>query len=487
MPMPSPDAVPPSPEAIVDAALGHYAIGNMEQAWTLLEGVLVAKTLFAHAFEQLLGGASPAVIQAEMLAHGFGAAAVESQLQRAQTAFQDPFLAQLTAGAIAMSRDAPRLAEEKFRRALALHPHHARAGEVWDLLGWSLLNQGRYTQALAAYDALLALHPDHPTARQSRQTIVDLISPLAEQDHTGTGSHRLVYTRIPETLESLADLDQTIATHVLNHVQADAISLSTQSRIVTIGSCFAASVTRALRAEGVHAVNLTVGEEANNTFTNRMIVEHACQGKAIQERFLPDPTQPGAMRHALLTADLLIYTLGVAPCFFEQQTGQFSPNQGVESIRGVARGRYIFRNTTVEENVHNLLAMIDAIRAQNPSCQFVFSLSPVPLYATLERRSVIEADCLSKSILRVAIEQVVSTRPHCIYWPAFEMVRWLGAYFPGMYGKEDGSVQHVSEDMVRTIMRHFLRVYGPTTSRCAPVPDGSGEAPKIIVRKGKED
>jgi hypothetical protein len=66
--------------------------------------------------------------------------------------------------------------------------------------------------------------------------------------------------------------------------------------------------------------------------------------------------------------------------------------------------------TTVDENLNN------------PDCKFVFSLSPVPLTSTLEPRAVMEADCLSKATLRVAVDQLVTSTPGCLYWPAFEIV-----------------------------------------------------------------
>lgn len=129
------------------------------------------------------------------------------------------------------------------------------------------------------------------------------------------------------------------------------------------------------------------------------------------------------------------------------------------------RGNYVFRNTTVEENVNNLQAIIDLVRRSNANCDFVFSLSPVPLTATLEARSSMEADCLSKSILRVAVEQIVTTSPRCLYWPAFEIVRWLGSYFPGMYGEEDGTTGHVSERVIDLIIALFLQNYLRSTQK----------------------
>jgi hypothetical protein len=73
--------------------------------------------------------------------------------------------------------------------------------------------------------------------------------------------------------------------------------------------------------------------------------------------------------------------------------------------------------------------------------------------------SSIEADCLSKSTLRVAADQIVGTTPGCIYSPSFEIVRWLGAYIPGMYGAEDGTPHHVSESIVQMIMGLFSKFY----------------------------
>jgi hypothetical protein len=158
-------------------------------------------------------------------------------------------------------------------------------------------------------------------------------------------------------------------------------------------------------------------------------------------------------------ADVIIYTLGVAPCFFDKASGAFVLPPRAQGVRSVVGGKYVFRTTTVDENVANLRGIVAAVRQVNPDCRFVFSLSPVPLTSTLEPRAALEADCLSKATLRVAVDQVVADTRGCVYWPAFEIVRWLGACVPDMYGEEDGTTHHVSERIIRTIMRHFLRLY----------------------------
>ena len=101
------------------------------------------------------------------------------------------------------------------------------------------------------------------------------------------------------------------------------------------------------------------------------------------------------------------------------------------------------------------------------------TVSPSALIATTEFDSAVEADCLSKSTLRLACHEAMSAmadRP-MVYWPSFEMVRWLGAHYapfsPPAYGLEDGNSRHVSDWLVDLIVELFLDYYR--------VPDRSAE------------
>ena len=265
-----------------------------------------------------------------------------------------------------------------------------------------------------------------------------------------------------ETVAELSDLETAVQRYCLSHVDPSRLTITAASRVVTLGSCFAANLAQALNAEGVEAHNLTVGEFFNSSYANLELVEWllgtaSSAGYDHLHHFSGGKEKIAAL---LRQAQLIIYTVGVAPCFFEAATGKFVMPERSEAVLGAVRGKYIFRNTSVDENFENLRKIILLIRKENPNCKFVFSLSPVPLAATLENRSAMEADCLSKSILRVAVERLLQNVDGCIYWPSFEIVRWLAAYIPGMYGEEDSSTRHVSERVVRTIIRAFLRTYG---------------------------
>src|SRR6185369_7470852 len=171
-------------------------------------------------------------------------------------------------------------------------------------------------------------------------------------------------------------------------------------------------------------------------------------------------------------ADTFIYTLGVAPGFFDRDTGRFHLSQPGASTRHLLRAKQ-FRTTTVAENVENIEYIAAAIAGLRPNAQIVFSVSPVPLFATFEYESAIVADCVSKSTLRVAIDTVMKKGlPNLHYWPAFEMIRWVGVYGGGVYGAEDGTSRHVSEHAIRSVMRAFVRRHGDERLQHAAAADG---------------
>jgi tetratricopeptide (TPR) repeat protein len=354
-------------------------------------------------------------------------------------------------------------AEKCFRRALAVCPDNA---ETVAYLAWSMDSQGRTTEAKEHYERALRLDPNLDIARTRYALVLEELYGGSVVE-TATGKTR-PFTRFPETIASLADVEQAVWKHVLSHIPKDALKIGKNSRVVTIGSCFAANMAHGLRLNGVAATNLTVGEAINSTYANLEFFEWSLGlSQSVSEEFFQKFSKE-EIDVLLRQADLLIYTLGVAPCFFEKSTGNFILPRKGDGVRGVMNGKYVFRTTTVKENYDNLKSIISIVRRSNPKIQIVFSLSPVPLLSTLESRSAMEADCISKATLRIAVDQVIMDSPDCVYWPSFEVVRWLGSYVPGMYGNEDGSTHHVSEDVIDLIVRAFLQIFSDPSDKISP-------------------
>jgi GSCFA family len=91
----------------------------------------------------------------------------------------------------------------------------------------------------------------------------------------------------------------------------------------------------------------------------------------------------------------------------------------------------------------------------------VLTLSPVPLKGTFRGISSLSADCVSKSVLRVAIDQVISEGHRGVYyWPSFEIVKWAGVHLAWpAYGLDDGKTRHVTRRLVAEIVDAFVESF----------------------------
>jgi len=264
----------------------------------------------------------------------------------------------------------------------------------------------------------------------------------------------------------LQDVPDAFRRHVLN---ADYPQILTaESKVATFGSCFAGNVARALRKAGIDARNTTFGEFVNSTAANRHYVDWVVDGvdnpltRAIAEYHSGDPNfsgDPREHRDRIAHANIIVITVGVAPGYFRRDTKELVvPRPSSFNLRALLK-ECDFRTTTVSENVANLRHIISQLRRVNPDAYIVITVSPVPLTATFEYESAIVADCVSKSTLRVAVDELMREKlPRLIYWPSFELFRWIGCYVPGMYGREDNSTLHASEAAVALAVDSFVEV-----------------------------
>ncbi|MBE0630605.1 MAG: GSCFA domain-containing protein, partial [Burkholderia vietnamiensis] len=62
----------------------------------------------------------------------------------------------------------------------------------------------------------------------------------------------------------------------------------------------------------------------------------------------------------------------------------------------------------------------------------------------------------SKSTLRVVAHEFVTSNPDVIYWPSFEIVRWLGGHVGPFYGNDDDAALHVGDHVVKAITDSFI-------------------------------
>jgi hypothetical protein len=168
------------------------------------------------------------------------------------------------------------------------------------------------------------------------------------------------------------------------------------------------------------------------------------------------------LRNTLVSTDLAIITIGVAPCLFNVRYGEFAftSRRNDKAHFEYLDGPYRLRTTSVHENVENLSCILEILRSFNAEMKVVLSVSPVPLTGTNEMSSVIIADCISKSTVRLAAHEILQQYPQVIYWPSFEIVRWLSGHSDfRVFGKDDNHSRHVNNDIVNMIIDLFLQKY----------------------------
>ncbi|MDH5230297.1 MAG: GSCFA domain-containing protein [Gammaproteobacteria bacterium] len=322
-----------------------------------------------------------------------------------------------------------------------------------------LFLEGEYSEAKMQLEKVIEIEPDNQLYHRELDDINEILNE----------NKKAKLKRWPVLKKSIQDIKYAATRYILPAVKEQPPMIKKGGKVVTFGSCFAGNIARVLREKGVDAVNITIGEYVNSTYANKCFVDWVVGNsitdsneKRMQE--LLDQEQ-GYYKQKLREAEVIIITVGVAPCFFEKKTGVFvMPRASQINLKALSQ-LYINRNTTVLENVENLSHIVSILRQINSSVKIVVTLSPVPLAVTFERESVIEADCVSKSILRVAVDELVTQNSSVIYWPSFEIVRWLGAYNGNAYGEEDGTTVHVSESYIETIIELFLETYASEDMR----------------------
>jgi tetratricopeptide (TPR) repeat protein len=282
---------------------------------------------------------------------------------------------------------------------------------------------------------------------------------------------RVSSARWPVATSEFGDLKALVKRDVIGNPPSERW-LKQGAAITTMGSCFAQNLAHALRAYNLDVTSFPFGEEVNSTFANRAIFErlsappHDRLDDEIDRMILSS-----SLRANIARSDLFILTLGVSQGFFNRASGAFFVHATEDKgyLRKVFQENE-YRGITVAQNVSNIRHMIDCLRAIRPGLNVVLTVSPVPINRSFVHASAIQSDCISKSTLRVAAEEVIQAGlPSVHYWPSFEIVRWLSGHLPPgstpAFGAEDGESRHVSRHLIDLIVELFLETYGDDTVR----------------------
>lgn len=160
-----------------------------------------------------------------------------------------------------------------------------------------------------------------------------------------------------------------------------------------------------------------------------------------------------ATRDLFSSLNVFVFTLGLTEGWVCRADGAVYP-----LCPGVAGGNfdpdmYKMHNFSVSEVIDDLKEFISLLRSVNKDSRVILTVSPVPLVATAHSdRHVLVATTYSKSVLRVACEEICRTMDMVAYFPSYEII--LGNYSRGAYFADD--CRSVLESGVSHVMRVFL-------------------------------
>ena len=302
--------------------------------------------------------------------------------------------------------------------------------------------------------------------------------------------------------------------------KADEALIRRDDLVASAGSCFASNLVpylehagfRYLRVEaphpaldGVPAENLGYANFSaayGNVYSPRQLLQllrrsHG-QFRPTEDRWhvgdaVIDPFRPGlrypaqsdlefdlltrqhlaAVHEVFRTATVFIFTLGLTEAWYSSVDGAVFP-----ACPGTVAGRFDaarhhFVNFSVAEIIADLEAFVRELRVLNPRVRLILTVSPVPLVATATNGHVLPASVYSKSVLRVAADEIRRRFEGVTYFPAYEIVS--GPQAPDHFYAADR--RNVSEAAVQTVMSAFLGACGVAVDSVAVQQD---RAAKVV-------
>lgn len=185
-----------------------------------------------------------------------------------------------------------------------------------------------------------------------------------------------------------------------------------------------------------------------------------------------------AVRRMFSECDLFVFTLGLTECWISRSDGTaFSAAPGVMA-HVFDPACHAFVNLDVARCYEELSQFLSKLRTVNPTVRALLTVSPVPLVATAEERSVAVATAYSKAVLRVVADMAWRNFDWVDYFPSFEII--TGSQAGGRYFEEDR--REVNRLGVAHAMRCFLGHYVMGNGETASAPPAADRSyiPQMI-------
>lgn len=204
-------------------------------------------------------------------------------------------------------------------------------------------------------------------------------------------------------------------------------------KIITIGSCFSESMGERLCHLPLQVMNQPLGtlfhpNSILEVLKTKSLQENQCyevEGQFVHPHFHSQwksdskatliqsiEAQQQKVSNFLLEADWLIVTFGTAFYYYDQIL-----DIEVANCHKQPQKRFIKKISTIDEITEKWKHFFDTMRVKNSALNILFTISPVR-----HTKDGIQNNQVSKSILRLAVEQLTHLFSNAYYFPAYEYV-----------------------------------------------------------------
>lgn len=167
------------------------------------------------------------------------------------------------------------------------------------------------------------------------------------------------------------------------------------------------------------------------------------------------------VRAMISEMNVFIFTLGLTESWVHLDSDTIYPT-APGTIASPTNGANVFDfvNFKAREVVEQFSQFRDIVRKVNPGCQYILTVSPVPLTATATPQHVAVATMYSKSALRAAAGELYEAFDDVDYFPSYEIINspiTKGFFF-------EKNMRSVSSHGVNFVMSKFLSQHRPLSN-----------------------
>lgn len=168
---------------------------------------------------------------------------------------------------------------------------------------------------------------------------------------------------------------------------------------------------------------------------------------------------------------LVVMTLGLNEVWFDTATGRYINQTVPRSLVARFPDRFELHLLNYRETAGYLREIVALLRARSRSDQrLLLTVSPVPLAATHTGEDVIATNCYSKSVLRIAAEEIAAENDHVDYLPVYESVT-----LSDRAEAWDDDLRHVRDGMVKLNVERMIAAFRPADPQ-EPTPETIAQA-----------